>query len=193
MFLPAAYSIAGSVERPRHADAAGGDVERRPLAPRLAPRFPGKRPGRVAEERAGDGVGKPVLAARGAREVGDRRDAEQPLHAVFARVRGNRGEHDGGVAGGGGGGLVFAAAGGEGRGWSLSSLRRGWREPALPPAPGRARPPASFGRVLATGAMPPASSAATPASESCGRDWSKANTAERPSAATGSASPERMS
>src|SRR4051812_30594963 len=50
MILPGRHCIAGLVERPRHADAAGGDIERRPLAPRLAPRFPGKRPGRVAKE-----------------------------------------------------------------------------------------------------------------------------------------------
>ena len=66
----------------------------------------------------------------------------------------------------------------KGLNWSLAS-----------PESGRARPAPYLSAVAATKARAPASTAARPVSESCGRDSSNANTPESPIAAIGRASP----
>src|ERR1051325_1645589 len=86
------------IERPGDAHAARRHHDPRRAPARIAPSLPREVPERIAHERARDRIGPPVLAAPGARGVGERGDAVEPLHAVLLGVRRHRRPHDGGMA-----------------------------------------------------------------------------------------------
>src|SRR5688500_2289679 len=77
----------------RHAARAQHELGRSPPL-RIAVGIPDQRAGGIAEQRARDGVGEPVLAVGDAPEIGQQRRAVEPRHLVLLRERRHRRPHE---------------------------------------------------------------------------------------------------